>query len=164
VVVEVPVELHGEELRGDHEAELAVPLPEARRRRVRVEVPPRVLVEADRETEVELAGADRLGGRGQRTAGGGAAVGHVDELQAGEAELVDEGVGGARALVAGQHRGQAPAVRELQVAPLRAGIGQGLTHGVGAHRRPAHPGVAPERVDPDPDDGDVDGHAGGPKP
>jgi hypothetical protein len=121
-----------------------------------------VLVEADGEPQVELARGHGLRGRGQGTAGGGAAVGHVDELQARETELVDSVSAVPELSLPGSIDARLPAVGELQVAPLRARVGQGLAHRVGPHRGAAHAGVAPERVDPDADDGDVDGHGGGP--
>ena len=149
VLVQVALDLHREELRRQHHAGLAVPVAEPVLRRQRVERARRMLVEADRHADVVGAGADRAVGHRQRAAAGGAAVGHVDELDAGEPEVGDERVGVAR--------GVAAAERELHVAPADAGVGQRGTGRDGALLTPADTVGPSERVHADADDGDVVG-------
>ena len=126
VLVHVALDLQREELRGQHHPRLAVPAADAHRLGVGVERAPRVLVEADREAEVGRAGADRALGHREGAASGRAAVPHVDERQAGEAELVDEGVGVAAVAAAAE--------RELGSLPRDAGVGERQR---GSRARPA---------------------------
>ena len=82
LLVQVALDLHPEELGGEHEAGLAVPRAEAHRRRVDVEGPAVVLVEARRPGRGRRRPtAMRVVGALQRTATGRAAVPHVDEGQ-----------------------------------------------------------------------------------
>jgi hypothetical protein len=98
-----------------------------------------VLVEADHHAEVELPGLDRPVPRQQRRPAGGAAVGDVDELDAGEAQARQHGVG-----VAGGRRAAEP---ELHVGPLEAGVRQGLARGEDTLVQAGLVVVASERVD-----------------
>ncbi|MCY1174822.1 hypothetical protein D9M73_150340 [compost metagenome] len=151
--VHVAHDLGGEELRGDHIARRAIPIGQAIFGGQRVERPARMLVETDRQPQVELARADRGLCREQGRAAGRAAIFDVDELHAGEAEPVDHGVGIAR--------GVRPAISELDVGPVDPRVGQR-----GAHRK--HTLVdarqrigAAKGVDADADDADVGGVAHG---
>ena len=60
MLVHVALDLHAEELRGEHHPRLPVPVPDAVARRLRVEGTPRVLVETDGDDDVGGAGADRV--------------------------------------------------------------------------------------------------------
>ena len=88
----VPLDLHGEELSSEHQAGLAVPPPEAACLRVGIEGSRRVLVEADGEDEVVVAGPDRPVGHGQRAPASGTAIVDIDEGQASQAEVAHERV------------------------------------------------------------------------
>ena len=115
----------------------------------------RVLVEADRDAEVVGTRLDDRCGQGERAAGRRAPVVHVDELDAGEAELRDELVGLDRLLRAGQGSRQAAAERELHVGPLDPGVAQRLAYRERPHVQARHSLEAAERVHSDADDGDV---------
>ena len=93
VLMHVALDLHAEELRRQRHADVAVPLAEPAGLRVDGEGAPGVLVEADRHADVEHAGLNGHVSRLQGAAAGGAAVGDVDELQAGQPQLGDHGVG-----------------------------------------------------------------------
>ena len=82
----------------------------------------------------------------ERAAAGGAAVGDVDERQAGQAEVADERVGGAG--------GGRAAERVVDLLPRQAGVGQRGAGRVGALLASADR-VPAEGVDADADDGDV---------
>jgi hypothetical protein len=90
--MQVAAVLHGEELGGDHQTGLGVPVRVAVVSRPRGEGPPRVLVESDHQREIRLPGPDRVGGRSERDTTGRAAVADVDERDAGEAEEADHRV------------------------------------------------------------------------
>ena len=114
VLGHVALDLHREELRGEHEAGLAVPGAEAPVLRQRVERARRVLVEADDERDLRRAGRQHRVRRGKRRPAGRAAVLDVDERHAGEAEHRHGRVGVAR--------GVGAAGRELDVLPADAGV------------------------------------------
>ena len=147
MVVEVALDLEAEELGGDHQARLAVPGGKAVGGRVGAEGARRVLVEADHDPEVAGAGPDGMAGRHQRRPAGGASVAHVDERQAGEAEVGHHGIGVAA--VPGAAEG------EVDVGPADAGVGQSRPDGVHTHGPSGDTVVAPEGMDADPDDGDA---------
>src|SRR6202012_4693315 len=74
----VALDLQAEELRRQHQPAFAVPGGQAERLRIGVEGATRMLVEAERDAEVELAGLYRPVSAEQGRAAGGAAVGDVD--------------------------------------------------------------------------------------
>ena len=82
----VALDLHREELGGEHQATLAVPGSDAPLLGQRVESPPWVLVEADHERDLRRAGHKHRVGSGERRAAGGASVLDVDERDACQAE------------------------------------------------------------------------------
>ena len=86
VVVHVAVDLHGEELRREEVADLAVPGRGGVVDGIGRERAGLVLVHADGDADVVLARADPVGGELQRRRRGGAAVVDVHERDAGEAE------------------------------------------------------------------------------
>ena len=114
VLGHVALDLHREELRGEHEAGLAVPGAEAPVLRPRVERARWVLVEADDERELRRAGLEHGVRRRKRGPAGRAAVAHVDERHAGKPEYRHRGVG-----VAG---GVGATGRELHVLPADARV------------------------------------------
>ena len=117
MVVEVALDLEGEELGGHHQPLLGVPVGQAVVGGVGAERAAGVLVEADRERDLGGAGLDRLGGRsGSALPRGAAAVVDADERDAGQPELADE-----RRRVAAV---AATAGGELDVAPRDAGVGE----------------------------------------
>ena len=109
--------------------------------------PAGVLVEADGEAEVGGAGPDRAIGHRQGAAAGGAAVPDVDERQAGEPQLVHEGVGVATVAAAAEG--------ELGLVPPDPGVGQRQPGGVHRLLASRHAVGAAEGVDADADDGDA---------
>jgi hypothetical protein len=112
--------------------------------RVGGERPGQVLVHAHGDADVVLARADGLGRELERRGRGGAAVVDIHELDAGEPEQPDHGVGVVDL--------GAAAERELHVLPLDPGVGAGGPHRLGAHLDGGLGPEPPERVDPDPDD------------
>ena len=147
VVVHVLVDLHPEELRRDELAELAVPRRARVQARIGAERAGQVLVHADRDAEVVVAEADRVGGERQRARRGGAPVVHVGERDAGEPEQRDDRVGVVDLVAAAE--------RELDVAPLDAGVGERAADRDRAHLDARHAREAAERVQPHTDDRDV---------
>ncbi len=95
-------------------------------------------------------------GREQRRAAGGTTVGHVDELQTGEAQLGHHHVGRAGGLAATEG--------ELDVAPGQPGVGQRPAHGNDSLVDALHAVVTAELVHPDADDRNVVGHDPPPAP
>ncbi len=93
MIVQIAPDLHGEELRRDHQSRFAVPLGEPVLGRLGIEGTRWVLVEPDRHADVIGARADRPIGHRECAAARSAAVRHVHELDTGEAEVGDEGVG-----------------------------------------------------------------------
>ena len=85
VLGHVALDLHREELRGEHQAGLAVPGADPPLLGQRVERARRVLVEADHERDLRRAGREHRVRGGQRRPAGRAAVLDVDERHAGEA-------------------------------------------------------------------------------
>ncbi|MNF64101.1 hypothetical protein D3C84_458240 [compost metagenome] len=151
VLVQVALGLQGEELGGQHQAGFAVPVLQAPVRRLRVEGAARVLVEADRHADLGHATAQRGNHAGQGAAAGGAAVGHVDERDAGQPEVVGQRVGIAAILAA--------TVGHTDLMPLDSCVLEGLAHGIGALGLAAQAVGAPEGVQADTDDGDIFHHA-----
>ena len=88
-----------------------------------------------------------FGGERQRARGGGAAVVHVGERDAGEPEERDHRVGVVDLVAAAE--------RELDVAPLDAGVGERPADRDRAHVDARHSGEAAERVQAHAHDGDV---------
>ena len=86
VIVHVSLEFGSEELRRHHQPVLAVPLGKRPVRRVVLERAPRMLVEADDETDVVYARLERAHRGDERRASRGASVLHVGEREAGRAE------------------------------------------------------------------------------
>ena len=109
----VALDLHREELRGQHQPGFAIPFGQAPVGGLGIEGAARMLVEADRDAEVELARLDRRIGAEHGRSAGRAAIGDVDELQAGQPQLGDHRVGLARGVRA--------AIGELDVAPVEPG-------------------------------------------
>ena len=120
VVVHVLVDLHAEELRREELAELAVPRRARVQPRVGAERAGQVLVHADRDAEVVLAEADRVGGERQRARRGRAAVVDVGERDAGEPEQRDDRVGVVDLVAARRTRTGCRATRRRH-RPARAG-------------------------------------------
>ena len=147
VVVHVLVDLHPEELGGHELADLAVPRRARVQARIGAERAGDVLVHADRDPEVVVAEADRVGGERERARRGRAPVVDVGERDAGEPEERDDRVGVVDLV--------APAERELDVAPVHARVGEGPTDRDRAHVDARHAGEAAERVQPHADDRDV---------
>ena len=150
VLVHVPVDLHPEELCGQGQAGGAVPVAEPAALGVHAERAALVLVEPDRDAEIEDARLDRVERTEERRASGGTAVGDVDELEPGEPELRHHRVGRAGGVRAPEG--------ELDVVPAHAGVGTGAPDRGDAllHARDAV--VATELVHPDPDDRDLVTH------
>ena len=99
VLGHVALDLHGEELRGEHQAGLAVPGADAPFLRQGVERPSRVLVEADDERHLGRTGDEHRVSGGQRRPARRAPVLDVDERHAGQPEDRDRRVrvaGGVR--------------------------------------------------------------------
>ncbi len=150
VVDAVAVGLHAEELGGDELAVLGVPGRQTEHRGgVGGERTARMLVGADGDADVVLAGADAVGGLFDRAGRGGTGVEHVGEGgDAGQAHQACHGVGVVDLVAA--------ADSELDVLPGDAGVGECELDGVGGHldgRLRAEPA---ERVQAHPpDDGNV---------
>jgi hypothetical protein len=111
-----------------------------------------VLVEPDDQPDLVRARGDGVAGGEQGRAAGGAAVDHVGEREAGQAETADHGVRPAR--------GVGAAHRELDVRPAHPGVSErrpGRGHG---HLQPGYVLVTAERVDADARDGQAAGHDG----
>ena len=151
MVVHVLVDLHPEELRRDELAELAVPRRARVEPRVGAERAGQVLVHADRDPEVVLAEPDRVRGERERARRGRAAVVDVGERDAGEPEQRDDRVGVVDLVAARE--------RELDVAPLDAGVGERPPDRDRAHLDARHVAEPAERVQPHADDRDVVTHA-----
>ena len=143
----VALQLHREELGGDHQAHFAIPVGQAIFGGHRVERAARVLVEAHRDADVILARRDRLPRADHRRATGGAAVADVDEGQAGQAQFVDQRVGVAR--------GIRTAEAALHVGPVEPGIGQRLADRESALLQAGAAIGAAEGMDADADDIDI---------
>ncbi|MNR40629.1 hypothetical protein D3C85_1589360 [compost metagenome] len=106
-----------------------------------------MLVEADGDADLGHTGADRRDHTGQGAAAGGTTVGHVDEGNASEAQVVGQSIGIAGIL--------ATAVGHTDLIPVHPGVAQRLAHGEGALRLPGQAIGAAEGVHADTDDGDV---------
>ena len=147
VVVHVLVDLHAEELRRHELAELAVPRRARVEARVGAERTRDVLVHPDRDAEVGVAEANRVGRERQRAGRGRAPVVHVGERDAGEPEQRDDGVGVVDLVAAAE--------RELDVAPLDARVRERAADRDRAHLDAGHVAEATERVQAHAHDRDV---------
>ena len=145
----VPLQLRPEELRRDHEPDLAVPRGQRPIGRIVLECAARVLVESDDEADLVRAGLQRLERGDERRAARRTAVLDVDERDACRAEIGDHGVGVAGVLAA--------AVRELDIVPRHTRVGERIARRVNAHRHPGHAFVATEGIDAGADDRNLDG-------
>ena len=134
VLGHVALDLHGEELRREHESGLAVPGAEPPVLRQRVERARRVLVEADDERDLGGAGREHRVRRRERRPAGRAAVVDVDERHAGEAEHRDGRVGVARRVGSAGGEARRPASRRRRRAARRG------------PRPPPSPGPTPPRA------------------
>src|SRR3546814_2962834 len=83
----ITLDLHGEELGGQHQPRLAIPVRQPPVRRQGREGASRVLVETYSEAKIELAGLDRAVGAEHRRTASRAPVGDVDEGDAGQPQF-----------------------------------------------------------------------------
>ena len=125
MVGEVALDLHPEELGGDHHPVLAVPLADAVLGGVGGERATLVLVEPDRQGQIGHARLDGVRRSKQRRATGGATVVHAHERRTGEPELFHERIGMTAVLAATSG--------EVDIGPLDTRIAERASGGDQRH-------------------------------
>ena len=125
VIMHIAVDLHAEELGGQEQARLTIPAWRAIIDRVGGEGAAFMLVHANGNTDVILARANAIGGHFERGGGGGAAIVHVHERNAGATHAAQHRIGIVH--LAATTKG------ELDIFPGDAGITQRGTNGIGTH-------------------------------